>query len=560
MSEVKTTSVFDQKIFDKKPESKPKSKPEPKPSIQKMFNLESVIPNINASKKESLSSILKSLDQNKMNPKPLDLNPNQSNLKPLNQNQISPAPKFQIPSIKTPSIKTPSIKTPSIKTPNIKTPSIHTSSTGKPFTKDQITKDPNVNISTLSTEIPKLKSSRDKRSNLKISKPSILIMNNLDTAPKLVPKIDHPIKISTQERDKTYLDGFDDAIRKNNQRREKNKKNLSREMHNMNLLSTSILRNVPNTLTTSVSMNTTVPISVNTTTNIPDLFDTGTNDQINSTIVPNFIDTTYLPIKSGHNTTNLINASNLMNTIGENTTVSKNNSFDTYSQYLRSQNSKLNTANFATTKFTSNDDISDSLDKLEEKLKEENSSNLSKDRDIGDLALEQIMNLLGEGTFSTNPIVSVGTLYPLIKDFSTIIVRDPNSTIVQYSVYTLSSQNITYAMCVVYKKDMDLPLILYGESDISPSTIVDTAYMYDVGRNRTLSQKTTYSQQDIPERIKSLLSTDSTNTNINYTGDVLVDYVDPELISLNVLIKNKQYVSTAPYEKLVAMSDLMITF
>jgi hypothetical protein len=203
--------------------------------------------------------------------------------------------------------------------------------------------------------------------------------------------------------------------------------------------------------------------------------------------------------------------------------------------------------------------ISRTIDSTESNLVSTNSNN--KSRNVGDIALEQIMNLLGEGAADTTQIQSVSSLYPLKKDACTINVKDPNSNITKYSIYTLSSQNITYVMCVIYKKNMDLPLITYGESETDPSAIVNNVYAYDVGRNRTLFLQSTFQgEQFIPERIKSLLSTDKTDVNLSYKGEVLVNKVDPTLIDLNIIIKSQLYVSIAPYKKLVIMSDTMISF
>lgn len=182
-------------------------------------------------------------------------------------------------------------------------------------------------------------------------------------------------------------------------------------------------------------------------------------------------------------------------------------------------------------------------------------------RNIGDVALEDIMNLLGEG-IPFDDFITLRERFSLKKDYASVIITDPQSDITRFSVYTLSYANKTYVLTVTYKKNMNIPMITYDETVRDPSDLVEEVYSYDMGRERTLLLRRVLRQQNIPERLQSLLipSHSDQRPDMMFQNIITIDNIAQELVELDITIKNGQYISKTPVEKLLAVTTAMNNF
>ena len=179
---------------------------------------------------------------------------------------------------------------------------------------------------------------------------------------------------------------------------------------------------------------------------------------------------------------------------------------------------------------------------------------------IGDVSLELIIFALGEGQLNTN-IVNLG-IPRLKKDYVTFIINSLCTDVIRYSVYALLFNNSTSVMDVIYKKNMDIPIIIYSITDLDPTDLINDVYFYQTQRNRSLKLKSVATQQNNPNRLISLsiLQLPDKRPDLYFTNDILVQTADDSLIELQVIIRNHAYISETPNEDLLKMIVTMISF
>jgi len=179
---------------------------------------------------------------------------------------------------------------------------------------------------------------------------------------------------------------------------------------------------------------------------------------------------------------------------------------------------------------------------------------------IGDVSLELIIFALGEGQLNTN-IVNLG-IPRLKKDYVTFIINSLCTDVIRYSVYALLFNNSTSVMDVIYKKNMDIPIIIYSITDLDPTDLINDVYFYQTQRNRSLKLKSVATQQNNPNRLISLsiLQLPDKRPDLYFTNDILVQTADDSLIELQVIIRNYAYISETPNEDLLKMIVTMISF
>ena len=119
---------------------------------------------------------------------------------------------------------------------------------------------------------------------------------------------------------------------------------------------------------------------------------------------------------------------------------------------------------------------------------------------------------------------------PYKRDYSITDINEPGTDTIQFNVYAVSLGRNTRVINLTTKRNSDRPIIHHYETFDDPSTVVDLAYPYNLGRPRTAFSK------NINRRTKN---------------------VSEDLVELEILVKNKQYISDAPYETLVKTVDYL---
>ena len=197
---------------------------------------------------------------------------------------------------------------------------------------------------------------------------------------------------------------------------------------------------------------------------------------------------------------------------------------------------------------------------------------------IGDVSLEQVIKLLDTQITPFNSLKLDSSQYK--KDYFSIPINDPITRITQYGVYALFFNKITYVITAVNKYEFDKTIITCDTSTLDPTQIVDNAYISQTNTKRTLLQKRIISQDNNPYRLmntfvfnsttinpnptlESASNMDNIDPNINYTmwsNLLTIQSIDPVLINLNLIIKNKNYISLTEFATLNAIITLMMTF
>lgn len=179
---------------------------------------------------------------------------------------------------------------------------------------------------------------------------------------------------------------------------------------------------------------------------------------------------------------------------------------------------------------------------------------------IGDVSLELIIFSLGEGQINSD-IINLG-MPRLKKDYITFITNSLSSDVIKYSVYALLFNSSTSVMDVIYKKNMDIPTIIYSTTNMDPTDLIDDVYFYQTQRSRSLNLKNIATQQNNPNRLipLSILQLPDKRPDLYFTNDILVQTADDSLIELQVIIRNNAYVSETPNEDLLKMIITMISF
>ena len=180
---------------------------------------------------------------------------------------------------------------------------------------------------------------------------------------------------------------------------------------------------------------------------------------------------------------------------------------------------------------------------------------------IGDVSLEQIYALLNRPT----PLLDLDIILETNrykKDYAVLEIRNPDSQIIKYGVFALFFNDVTYVLTTTNKRLMDETVIVYTESTIDPSIIVDTAYLYEKQIGRTLYLRRFVRRENNPERLTVLTNDTLPMAPISQilTGEIGVTPIGMDLMDLNIIIKNGTYISTTEFEKLDAVISIMMTF
>jgi len=162
--------------------------------------------------------------------------------------------------------------------------------------------------------------------------------------------------------------------------------------------------------------------------------------------------------------------------------------------------------------------------------------------------------------FSSIGIVQIGTL--LSTGINRQVICKRQTDIIKYAVYAVLVDEVTYVITLVLRNYNPLPTLSYSESSSDPSDIVDNAYLYEVGRERSLYLRNYAKRVNNPDQIidLSILQQPETGPEKVFDGTIFVTDVDEELINLSIIVKNGEYISSDPFEKLLFTVNSLISF
>ena len=108
----------------------------------------------------------------------------------------------------------------------------------------------------------------------------------------------------------------------------------------------------------------------------------------------------------------------------------------------------------------------------------------------GDQYLEQQIDQLGENTTSNQTTVMIPGSTVVKKDYLIITPRPcKNNQIVKFGVYSVLVDSVVHTITLTQYNYSEIPYIEYEEGVGDPSSVIDTVYTYQVGRERSLVLK-----------------------------------------------------------------------
>lgn len=160
------------------------------------------------------------------------------------------------------------------------------------------------------------------------------------------------------------------------------------------------------------------------------------------------------------------------------------------------------------------------------------------------------------------------------RDFITLCITDSKSDIIQYNAYAISDGRYTRIIILIKKCYLECPIITYYETTEDPYDIIEMLYISIMGRSRTPFQKGTQTIITSPKKpfIKKVNTKKNPRLDLEFKLDIDLDFtnicnndslklgVPQELNDLEILIKNRQYISDASHEQLLQAIDYLTIF
>lgn len=182
---------------------------------------------------------------------------------------------------------------------------------------------------------------------------------------------------------------------------------------------------------------------------------------------------------------------------------------------------------------------------------------------IGDTFLENILQIT-EPIYANDDtlvqqLVAYKRDYAIMTDFKR---KNPDTNITEFSIYAVTKGNDTRVIDLTRKEFVELPIICYYETNDDPTQIVDKVYTYQTGAIRTTNQRQTgaYISTPAQDYILSLNLDIVPQPELSFGSNTNVLTVPQDLFDLAVIIKNKAYISSAPYDKLLETVDYLTIF
>jgi hypothetical protein len=182
--------------------------------------------------------------------------------------------------------------------------------------------------------------------------------------------------------------------------------------------------------------------------------------------------------------------------------------------------------------------------------------------EIGDVFLESVVQISLPKFPNDDSLVQ--QLVSFKRDYVIMEINNQctSTNIIQYSVYAVTHGSDTRVINLTRKNFMDLPLIAYYETHDDPTAIVDKAYTYQTGATRTSFQRknTAYISNPTNDFLIALNLDIIPRPDLNFGSNVTTVTVPQDLLDLSIIIKNKAYISDAPYDKLIETASFLTIF
>lgn len=124
-------------------------------------------------------------------------------------------------------------------------------------------------------------------------------------------------------------------------------------------------------------------------------------------------------------------------------------------------------------------------------------------------------------------------------------------------IYALLYNGTTYVIQSVWKTQLNVPILSYYETSIFPKVLVDSVFNFETMMKRNVSLRRNNKYQPHPQRIQSI---STINTQKDFTNNIIIQEINPDLIDLEITIKTQKYISLHPYEKLLKIVEIMTSF
>ncbi len=148
----------------------------------------------------------------------------------------------------------------------------------------------------------------------------------------------------------------------------------------------------------------------------------------------------------------------------------------------------------------------------------------------------------------------------LKKDHIIISYKQIINEIERMGIFALSYNGTTHVIQSIWKTQLDIPILEYYETMIFPKVLVENIYVFETMMKRNLSLKKNAKYQPYPQRIQPINTANPTDPQKDFTNNIIIQEISPDLIDLEITIKAYKYMSVHPHEKLLKIIEIMTSF
>ena len=153
--------------------------------------------------------------------------------------------------------------------------------------------------------------------------------------------------------------------------------------------------------------------------------------------------------------------------------------------------------------------------------------------------------------------MSIGSHQILKKDHVIIEYKFVIDEIEKMGVFALLYNGTTYVIQTIWKTYLNVPILEYYESVIDPKILVENVYNFETMIKRKVSLRKNGIFQPYPERVQPI---GFTNVMKDFTNNIIIQEINPDLIDLAITIKANEYISVYPHDTLLGIIEIMISF
>lgn len=179
--------------------------------------------------------------------------------------------------------------------------------------------------------------------------------------------------------------------------------------------------------------------------------------------------------------------------------------------------------------------------------------------EIGDTYLESIIDV-DVPNFSITNEAEINK-FRVKKDYVIMKFNCPKNEITEYHMYALGIGAVTYSIVLIRKRFLDTPIIEYSETQQDPTSLIDSVYFYQKQISRTIFMKRVAKTIDNDEKgIEIIDYLQNPRPDLNFNTTIKLEEVDQNILQLDIIIKNMDYISNTPNELLLKVVTCMMEF